>query len=387
MGSPNDEDIVGTLRNLHKVVESIGQAAGVALDFVKGAQNVRQILDDIYRSPDVPTSTGGNATESIGERLPPGRDRDSRRPQPTVGGGFKKPSLSLRLKDTKILPDFKTLTLYGEAKATVEIATEYPAKFDTPTEIALKVTSTSISPSQIGVTGSATLYKVLRGDFKLQLHYDHRQLINTVVRFAKNRNLTRGDVEQMLSSMSFDASAVAKVGFLPLSYLKLSASSLLPLRRPLIGATDELLPVQLSSLPDREMFVGGVQVVPKGVFFDVPVPALGFHYSKYGRSQGLSGTLAGLAKPDLDHLGQVQTFGYLDLHYAKRVSNAVDLDVGVTYTYSPSSAAGEAERLQVQYLHARSKSWMPQTRDNEAPGADRSGHNFMFSIRGTFDGF
>jgi hypothetical protein len=387
MGGPNDDGVSGTLRNLHKIVESIGDAAGVALDFVKGAQNVRQILDDIYRSPDVPTSTGGNATESIGERLPPGRDRDSRRPQPTVGGGLKKPSLSLRLKDTKILPDFKTLTLFGEAKATVEIATEYPAKFDTPTEIALKITSTSISPSQIGVVGSATMYKVLRGDFKLQLHYDHRQLINTIVRFAKNRNLTRGDVEQMLSSMSFDASAVAKVGFLPLSYLKLSASSLLPLRRPLIGATDELLPVQLSSLPDREMFVGGLQVVPKGVFFDVPVPALGLHFSKYGRTQGLSGTLAGLAKPDLDHLGQVQTFGYLDLHYAKRVSNAVDLDVGITYTYSPSSAAGEVERLQVQYLHARSKSWVPQTRDNEPPGADRSGHNFMFSIRGTFDAF
>jgi hypothetical protein len=87
----------------------------------------------------------------------------------------------------------------------------------------------------------------------------------------------------------------------------------------------------------------------------------------------------------LDHLGQVQAFGYVDLHYAKRVSNAVDLDVGITYTYSPTSATGESEELQVQFLHARSKSWLSPSRDNASPGADRSGHSFMFAIKGTFD--
>ena len=92
-----------------------------------------------------------------------------------------------------------------------------------------------------------------------------------------------------------------------------------------------------------------------------------------------------LAKPDLDHIGQVQTFGFLDLRYAKRVSNAVDLDFGITYTVSPAGAAAPSDALQVQYLHARSKSWLGPSRDNEVPGADRSGHNFMFNIRGTFD--
>jgi len=387
MRRANNDGIAGTLRDLEKVVKSIDDAAGVALDFVKGGQNVLQILADIYRSTDVPASAEGNATDLVGERLPPGRDRDSRRPQPRVGGGFKNPGLSLRLKDTKFLPDFKTLTLFGEAKATLEIPTEYPAAFDSPTEINFKLTSTSISTSQIGVVGVATMYKVLHGNFKIQLHYDDRQLIETIVRFAKERNLTQAEVEQLLQSMSFDASAVVKAGFLPLSFIKLSASSLLPMRRPLIGATDELLPVQLSSLPDREMFIGGAQVVPKGVFFDVPVPAVGLHYSRYGRGHGVSGTVAGLAKPDLDNLGQVQTFGFVDLHYAKRVSNAVDLDVGITYTYSPSSELGSAEELQVQYLHARSKPWLPQSRDNQPPGADRSGHNFMFSVKGTFDLF
>ena len=39
------------------------------------------------------------------------------------------------------------------------------------------------------------------------------------------------------------------------------------MRRPVIGAMDELLPGQISSLPSREMFVGGMWVVPKGGFF------------------------------------------------------------------------------------------------------------------------
>jgi hypothetical protein len=64
----------------------------------------------------------------------------------------------------------------------------------------------------------------------------------------------------------------------------------------------------------------------------------------------------------------------------------VDLNFGATYTYSPAGATPPSEALQVQYLHARSKSWLGPSRDNEVPGADRSGHNLMFNIRGTFKG-
>jgi len=387
MRGPSNGGFVGTLRDLEKTIDALGGARTAVLDYIRGGQNILGILSDIYRSADVPKAREGNATDLVGDQLPPGRDRDARRPQPTVGGGLKNPKVSIRLKDTKILPDFRTLTLFGEASATLEIATEYPAKFDTPTEINFKLTSTSISPSQIGVVGTATMYKVFHGDFKIQLHYDDRKLLEAIIRLAKERGLSRADVERLLESMSFDASAVVKAGFLPISFVKVSASSLLPLRRPLIGATEELLPVQLSSLPDREMFIGGAQVVSGGVFFDVPVPALGLHYSRYGREHGVSATAAGLAKPDLDNLGKVQTFGYVDLHYAKRVTNAVDLDVGITYTYSPSSDFGEPEQLQVQYMHARGKPWLPTSRDNQPAGADRSGHNFMFAIKGTFDLF
>lgn len=402
MRPPEDGGIAGTLRNLVKVFKQLDKATGVTVDFIQGGRDVLQTLGDIYRSADVPSAVEGNATDLVNDRLPPLRDRDARRPQPTVGGGFKNPSLKLRLKDTTLSPDFGTLTLFGEAKATLELATDYPSQFDSPTEIALKVTSTSISPSQVGIVGSASVFKILRSDFKLRLHYDNRQLLDTVVRFAKRRGLTLGEVEQLLQSVHFDASATMKLWKLPISYIKLSASSILPLRRPVIGATDELLPAQLASMPDREMFIGGAQVIPKGVFFDVPVPAAGLHYSRYGHSQGVSGTIAGLAKPDMANLGHFQYFGYLDMHYAKRVSHAVDLDVGITYTYSPSAATSASDEDKVGALHEResylaaiaeraayqqaaSKPWLPASRDNTPAGADRSGHNFMFTIRGTFD--
>ena len=382
MRPQNESDWVGKLRDLKPIITEIGKAADQVFNFVKGGENVLQLLADAYQLPGGPGDGDGNATDIVGERLP---RRNVQRPQPQVGGGFKNPGLKLRLIDLKILPSPSTLTLSGEAKATLELATDYPAAFDSPTEINLKVTSTSISASQIGVTGSATMAKVLHANLTLQLHYDHRQLFEAVVRFAKKRNLTRGEVEQLLGSISLDAEAIMKAGPVPISIMNLSASSVLPMRRPVIGATDELLPVQLSSLPNRKVSILGVQAVPKGVFFDVPVPALGAHYSNYGYTQGFSATGAALAKPDLDNIGQFQAFGFVDLRYAKRLSNTVDLDFGATYTYSPAGAPPPSEALQVQYLHARSKSWLGPSRDNEVPGADRSGHNFMFNIRGTFD--
>jgi hypothetical protein len=382
MRPSNDDGWVGKLRDLTTIITEIGKAADQVLDFSKGGENVLKLLADAYQLPGGPGDGDGNKTDLVGERIP---HADSERKQPSFGGGFKNLGLKLSLIDLKILPSPSTLTLSGEAKATLELATEYPAAFDSPSEIDLKVTSTSISASQIGVTGSATMDKVLHANLTLQLHYDNRQLFEAVVRFAKKRNLTRREVEQLLQSMSIDAQAIMKVGRLPIAVMNLSASSLLPMRRPLIGATDELLPVQLSSLPNRTVSILGVQAVPKGVFFDVPVPALGGHYSKYGYTQGFSATGAALAKPDLDHIGQFQAFGFVDLHYAKRLSNTVDLDFGATFTYSAAGATPPSEALQVQYLHAQSKSWLGPSRDNEVPGPDRSGFNGMFTVRGTFD--
>lgn len=374
---------VGTVRNLQKTITVVNEAAETALDFVQGGREVLDILDDIYGSDDVASEAESNKTDLIGERFPAGRERDLRGRQPTYGGGLK--NISLKLGKPKLLPDFRTMSLFGEAKATLEIPTPYPPGFDSPTEIDFKITSTSISPSEVGFAGTATAYKVLQSKFKLQFHYSNRQLIETIVRFAKARKLKRAEVEQLLRSIGFDASATVKLGLLPVSYIKVSAPSVLPMRRPLVGATEEALPAQVASIPGREVLTLLGQIVPKGVFFDVPVPGVGAHYSKFGTKNGVSATAAGLAKPDMEHLGRVQLFGYVDLHYARRVSETVDVNVGITYTYSPSGAVGEDEKLQVNYLHARGKPWMPETRDNEPDGKDRSGHNFMFSIKGTFD--
>ena len=385
MREPQDDGIVGTLRNLQKTIKSIDGAKNVGLDFVKGGQNVLTILADIYRSPSAPAVGDSNATDLVSERLAPNVESAFRHPQPKSGGGFSNPSVKVRLKDVSLSPDLSKLTIAGVAKATIEIATEYPAQFDTATEIGVQITSASLSASQIGLVGRVNMAKVFHGDLKLRVHFDDRRLIETIALFAKQRNLTRSQVEDMLKSMNFDASAVVKAGFLPISFIKLSARSLLPMHRPLIGATDDLLPAQIASMPNREMLIVGGQVVPKGVFFDTFVPGLGLHYSNYGRTQGVSGTVAGLAKPDLDHIGQVQAFGYADLHYAKRVSNAVDLDFGMTYTYSPTSATSATDPLQLQYLHAESKSWLAPSQDNQPPDVDHSGHSFQFTIKGTFD--
>jgi len=385
MREHKDDGIVGTLRNVQKVIDSIGGAKGIELDFVKGGQNILKILADIYQSPSTPGVDDANATDLVSERLAPNVESAFRRPQPTSGGGIKNPSIKIRLKDANLSPDFSTLSVRGEAKATIEIPTNYPAEFDSPTEIGVKITSASFSPSHVGVVGRLNMAKVFHGDLKLQVHLDDRWLLEAVALFARQRNLTRSQIENVLRSMSFDASMFVKAGFLPISFMKLSATSLLPMHRPLIGATDDLLPAQIASMPNRELLIVGGQVVPKGVFFDTFVPGLGAHYSNYGTSQGISGTVAGLAKPDLDHIGQVQAFGYADLHYARRASNTVDLDFGMTYTYSPTSAASRTDTLQLQYLHASSKSWLPSSQDNQPSTADRSGHSFMVTIKGTFD--
>jgi len=382
MRRPEDRGIVGTLRDLEATVESLG-IPGALVDLAKtSGLNVLQTLADIYQSSGGASPEPGNLTDLTSDRLPPIRGPGIDRPQPTTGGGFK--NGWIKLKDVKLLPDFQTLSLSGEATATYEIGTEYPASFDTPTDIDLKISSAAISPTKIGFTARAS-YKMFHADLTLQLHYDDRKLIEAILRLAKQRNLSRSEAEALLRSMSFDASAVVKAG-LPVSWIWLSASSMEPMRRPLIGSNNELAPSQFTSLPDRKVLILGAQAVPAGVFFDTIVPAGGLHYSKYGRSQGVSLTIAGLAKPNLDKIGEVQTYGYLDLHYAKRVSNILDIDIGITYTRSQSKLPELSDPLQLQYLHAQSKSWLAPSRDNAPEGADRSGQNFMFTIKGEFEG-
>ncbi|HEY3065909.1 MAG TPA: hypothetical protein VGL09_08970 [Methylomirabilota bacterium] len=388
---PTGGDLAGILRNLEtEFPDGADQALNFALDASHVAGKVLGFLKDIYDSSNWPQEKKeeSNFTQPSPAQLPGGREDDARRPAPDPGIALTNRSLALRLQDTEFSLDHETLTLKGKAKGTLELGTPYPRQFDSPTEIPITITSTSLSTSEIGVRGYATAYKVFRANFQLNLHYDADYLSKAVARLAKDGNIGRKDVEDMLAHMSFDASAIVKAG-IPLSVVKLSASSLLPLRRPVLGALDDILPAQIAALPDRELFIGGLQAVPKGVFFDVTVPGLGAHYSKFTRDSGFAGTVAGLAKPDLAKLGTpskaVSLFAYLDFQYAKRLTDTVDLNVGLTYTYTPETEPGKPDNLQFQYFKAKSHSWLPESRENLPPATDQSGHSLMFRVRGTFD--
>jgi hypothetical protein len=273
----------------------------------------------------------------------------------------------------------------------LEIPTAYPLQFDSPINIDIGITSTTIGASELGMKGRAKAYGIFRADFDLHLHYKPADLVKAVTAAAGKRKLTKAELSALLDKISFDASAVAKAG-LPLSFVSISAGSLLPLSRPLLGAQDRLLPVQVSSLPDSRLFIGGTVIVPPGVAFDTAVPGLGAHYSNYGRKRGYSGTLGVVVKPDLAALGSMNVrrilpiYGYLDLRYVRRVSDTIDLGVRIGYTYSPpeESAAGPTP---TDFLGAKHKPWLPTSRENIPPGEDTSGHKVFFKLEATHDLF
>jgi hypothetical protein len=76
--------------------------------------------------------------------------------------------------------------------------------------------------------GRARAYGIFRADFDLHLHYKPADLVKAVTAAAGKRKLTKSELSALLDKISFDASAVAKAG-LPLSFVSISAGSLLPL--------------------------------------------------------------------------------------------------------------------------------------------------------------
>ena len=108
------------------------------------------------------------------------------------------------------------------------------------------------------------------------------------------------------------------------------------------------------------------------------------HYSRYGTRQGFSITGAGLVVPNLSDFTHPNLFAYFDTSYSRRVSDSLDLSVGLTYTFSPTAANAKPDTLQFQYLHAESKSWLPPSEDNLVPDQNLSGHNVMVTVKGKF---
>jgi hypothetical protein len=267
----------------------------------------------------------------------------------------------------------------------------------------LTLNSAQLRAADLTLGGSAQVYKVFHADWNLHLKYDRRQLLRIAIQAAKDKRIGREAVEAMLKEVSFDFSAWVKAGRLPLSWVQLSASSLLPLGRPLYGALDRLLPVQVAAMPDSRLLMVGGLVLPKGVAFDTVVPGLGFHYSEYGTRQGVSATVGGVTYPRLTQLGKpgasfskvLPIFGHVELRGVRRVSDTVDLGFGLTYSYSPTpGGSGEHRPPALEYLPGlrprdyrgmEYQPWNPVSEDNIPPEQAVAKHRFMFRIEGTHD--
>jgi hypothetical protein len=188
--------------------------------------------------------------------LPIFREGDSRRDVKTPGVSLTSKCFKMKPQDFKWSKDAQTLDISADGRATLEIPTPFPRTFDTPTDIPIRLTLTQLGAKDLSVSGYAKAYKVVTARYKLTLHWDPRLLLRKLVQMAKDQNVKQADVEEMLSHMSFDFSSTIKAGRLPLAVIKMAASSLLPLKHPLIGSTDDLIPVQVAALPDHRLFMG-----------------------------------------------------------------------------------------------------------------------------------
>ncbi len=380
-------DLCGVLLHPIAVVEDTGKP----LDFkVRWGDNVGsrvlQLLQEMFPSG----GAAGNQSDNTDGTNPgpttfPGAREASTKPS-TPGALLTTPGVCLRLGDVRFDPDHDAVTLKGSATATVEIPTPLPPAYDTPTDIPIYITSTTLSTSRLDLTGYASAYKVFRADFDLHLHYDPEEVLRRAAQLLINKNLNRAEMEDLLSHISVDASAFLHLGALPIASVKLSARSLVPLRHPLIGATDDLVPVQVAELAYHDLTMIGGQVIPGGVFSQLPYPGGGLHISRFKPDHGFSGTAAGLFLPNVtDPLSQPTVAGYLDVGYSKRVNDSLDVKVGVTYAYFWASPP-ETYSLSAAYILAGFKSWLPASEENPAPDMNVGGSNLMFMIHGQFSG-
>lgn len=356
-------------------------------------------LKDIFRSENWPGNDSdppaGNATEGPNAQFPSARrERASRRPGSSPGVSIANPKWSF---------DRDGLKLKGQAKGTLVIPTPYDPMFDSPTTIDFQLESEQIGPTESTIVGTAKAFLVFKANWRLRVKYNPRQIFDATVGLMKGQPGFRDDIEAALDAISFDFSTLIKAGKLPLSWVQMSASSLRPQGRPLYGATDRLLPVQVAAMPDSRLTMVGGMLLPRGVAFDTIVPGLGFHASQYGRKRGGSITVGGVTYPNLNELGKpgstlgrmFPVFGHVELKGVQRVSDTIDLGFGLAYSYSPSPGEADASGApKNEYLPGltpdnfrgtKHQPWVPSNRDNQGADDPVSKHRLMFRIEGTHD--
>ncbi len=321
-----------------------------------------------------------NAFDPKNARLPNTiREQDARRPR-------NRPTL--RLKDPKV--SFKSGILNGTASFVLELPTPYPGTFDSPTPIRVQITSPKFDRRQLSIDGRATaMGKLVRMSFKVALHYELRDVVKVAATIGRDKGIKKETLEQLLSEIRINVSAFGWATILP-TWAWLSASSLLPVDRPLLGTNSRLLPPQFGALPDSSFVNVGTIAIPSGVFFDTPAPAAGAHWSKFGRTSGFSLTGGVVGTPNLDQIGKnwgkaFSVYGYADLYYVKRVAQTVDLGFGLTYAIDVFGERAAPTPAHLHFSESKYQPWLPGSRENVAPAEDRSGQRLMFRLKGTHD--
>ena len=352
------------------------------LPFLEPAK-LEEMLKDIYGSDRWADANKedkeGNQQDPKNARLPNTmREKDARRPT-------EKPTLRL----TNPMVSFKDGILHGTASFVLELPTSYPRTFDSPTPIRVKITSARVDRHNSFKGRATAMGKLVRVNFEVKLHFDPQDVVKAAVDSYKNKKIEKETLKELLSKIQIDVSAMGWITILP-TWVWISASSLLPQDRPLLGTKDRLLPIQLGALPNSSFVNVGTIAIPSGVFFDTPAPAAGAHWSTFGRKSGFSLTGGVVGKPNLDQIGKdwgrlFSVYGYADLYYVKRVTHTVDLGFGLTYAIDVFGEKAPPTPAHLHYLESKYQPWLPTSRENVAPADDRSGQRLMFRVKGTHD--
>ncbi len=295
-----------------------------------------------------------------------------------------------RLRNTLLRLDTATGRIRGSAKLLV--GSEYPETFKSPMEVDVEIEST-----ELGAFTGRLGYGPLHADFTLKLSYDRSRLeraaspvfapeggfagfwsrLDAIVRGAAPgidlsgsagdslmslvREVLAGrfngeqfaiqtlsllgqsipataDLAQLKKALSELAEEFSHPGFhlvggvglgpVPLSHFEVTAPTTRPLRRPLLNAP--------TSFPSTISAYGTV-IAPAGSITQVPVPAFGGLYSRFGEREGFSaiGGLLPTISPESISSGaplaaQFPVFLFAEVSYVRRVSDSLDLGVRVS---------------------------------------------------------
>jgi len=182
---------------------------------------------------------------------------------------------------------------------------------------------------EVQIHGTAKL-SILTTDWRLQLHYDNRQLSNAIEKIITNsgKNGTFSDLGNQLRYPGFDLSAAVRIslpviGQTAISKISFNAPTTQPLSKPLPGAA---FPIPYHYEASR------ILPTPPGTLFDIWAVGLGYSQSDFNAARGSSFNCVGVPIIAPNKLSVNVFIQYYRVH---RISEGLDL--GFRLTVSPDS--------------------------------------------------